>query len=241
MKTTFRIENKEFGAYLKVTANGKTHYFCNDLTVEYDDCEKLDVSIAYIRTEEYLKIMSKKLFLLLMKFLTWILSPLLYFADNDDGIGLDKGYHSFDPFVYKSSFSITAPDEKIIGIHYHEAKYDKITKTYTKPSMELTGDGVIHQIEEAAFSSAVLNKEWKAYHVPAFTVILIVLLLVNALCFTVSAKVISEMPLYPMSEIVGEVIGMSLACLVTVALFVAYVVVIVKSRKLYKQVLKANM
>ena len=33
------LENKEFVDYLKLTTNGKTYYFCDDLTVEFDDCE----------------------------------------------------------------------------------------------------------------------------------------------------------------------------------------------------------
>lgn len=64
--------------------------------------------------------------------------------------------------------------------------------------------------------------------------------LLNWLNFSIFAKVIREIPLYPISENLGGIVGMSFCSLVMVALLVAYIVVIVKSHKLYKDVLKIN-
>ena len=156
MKTHFHIENKEFVDYLKLTTNGKTHYFCDDLTIEFDDRENLDVDIEYVRAEDYFKIKSKNPFLkLLLSIVKWIFSPLIYFVDNDDGIRLDKGYKSFNPFTHKKSFSIISPNEKTINIHYIESKYDRTTRKYSQSSMELKVDGVIDKNEETTFSSAI--------------------------------------------------------------------------------------
>ncbi len=241
MKTHFHIENKEFADYLKLTTNGETHYFCDDLTIEFDDCENLDVDIEYVRAEDYFKIKSKNLFLkLLLAIVKWIFSPLIYFMDNDDGIRLDKGYKSFNPFTHKNLFQLFSPNEKTVNIHYIESKYDRITKKYSPPSIELKVDGVINKIEETTFSSAILKHEWNTYHTPAFTVIMIVILLLNILNFSIFAKVIRKIPTCSTPENIGEIIGMSFCSLVMIALFVAYIVVIVKAYRLKKEVISKN-
>jgi len=241
MKTHFHIENKEFVDYLKLTTNGKTQQFCDDLTIEFDDCENLDLDIEYVRAEDYFKIKSKNLFLkLLLTIAKWIFSPLIYFIDNDDGIRLDKGYKSFNPFTYKKSFSIASPNEKTVNIHYIESKYDRITKKYSTPSMELKVGGVIDKNEETTFSSEILKQEWRTYHTPAFTVIMILILLLNLLNFSISAKVIREIPVCSISENIGSIVGISFCSLVMIALFVAYIVVFVKACRLLKEVISKN-
>jgi len=158
MKTHFHIENKEFVDYLKVTVQEKEYYFCDDLTIEYDDCDSLDVDVELIKAEEYLKIKAKNSFLkLLLNIVKWILAPLLFFIDNEDGIGLDKGYHSFNPFTIKQSISINSPDEKIIGITYIESSYNKITKKFTPPILKHQENTTINA-EQIAFSPLALKK-----------------------------------------------------------------------------------
>ena len=241
MKTHFHIENKEFTDYLKVTVQEKEYYFCDDLTIEYDDCDTLNVDIELIKAEEYLKIKQKNEFLkMLLNIAKWILAPLLYFIDNEDGIGLDKGYHSFNPFTIKQSISINSPDEKTINITYTESTYNKTTKKFTPPILKHQ-ENITINAEQIAFSPLALKKEWNTYHVPAYTVIMVVIALLNLLNFSIFAKVIREIPLYPMSENIGGIIGMSFCSLVMIALLIAYIVVIVKSHKLYKEVLKVNM
>ncbi len=240
MKTHFHIENTDFTDYLKVTVQERAYYFCDDLTIEYDECDTLHVDIELVKAEEYLKIKVKNPFLrMLLNMLKWLLAVLLYVIDSENGIGLDKGYHSFSPFTINQSISIDSPDEKMINITYIKSAYTKTTKTFTPPILKYQENATIHT-EQIAFSPLSLKKEWNTYHIPAFTVIMIVIALLNWLCFAIFAKVIREMPLYPMSENLGSIIGMSFCSLVTIALLVAYMVVIVKSNKLYKEVSKAN-
>ena len=241
MKTYFHIENKEFTDYLKLTVQEKEYYFCDDLTIEYDECGTLNVDIELIKSEEYLKIKVKSQFLrLLLNILKWILSPLLYFIDNEDGIGLDKGYHSFNPFTIKQSISIDAPDEKTISLTYTESVYNKTTTKFTPPTLKHQ-ENIIINTEQITFSPLSLKRDWNTYHIPAFTVIMVVIALLNWLNFSIFAKVIREIPLYPLSENLGGIVGMSFCSLVMIALLVAYIVVIVKSHRLYKEVSKVNM
>ena len=48
MKTTFRMENKDFSHQLKLTAGGKEYYFNDELTIEYDECETLEAELELI-------------------------------------------------------------------------------------------------------------------------------------------------------------------------------------------------
>lgn len=242
MKTHFRIESKEFVDYLRLTVNNKTYYFCDEITVELENCEALDVEIAFVRAEEYLKTKAKNRFLKrLLTVAKWIVSPVMYFADNDDEPGWDKGYSSFNPFSIKRTFRISSPDEKTVSIHYIEAKYNKMTKEYAPPAIEVQGENISDQTGETAFSETVLRQEWKAYHIPAFVVIMTVILLLNVLNFSIFATVIREIPLYTMAENIGGIVGMSLSSLAMIAMFVAECVVVVKAYRLQKAVIKKNM
>ena len=106
--------------------------------------------------------------------------------------------------------------------------------------MELKVDGVIDKNEETTFSSAILKQEWSTYHTPAFTVIMIVILLLNVLNLSIFAKVIREIPVCSTSENIGGIIGMSFCSLVMIALFVEYIVIIVKAYRLQKEVISKN-
>ncbi|MBQ8860399.1 MAG: hypothetical protein IJ015_03565 [Ruminococcus sp.] len=241
MRTHFHIENKEFTEYLKITAKEKEYYFCDDLTIEYDDCDTLNVDVELINAEEYLKIKANNSFLRqLMNIVKWIFSPILFFVDNEGGISLDKGYDSFEPFTLKQSFSINSPDEKIINITYVESTYSKSTKKYAPPSLKIQEDIEI-KTEQIVFSPLTLKREWNTYYIPAFTVMMVIIALLNWLNFSIFSKVIKEIPLYPMSENISAIIGMSFCSLVMIALLVAYIIIIVKAHKFYKRVLKANL
>lgn len=158
MKTHFRIDNKEFTDYLKVTVQEREYYFCDELTIEYDECDTLNVDIEMIKAEEYLKIKAKNSFLkLLLNIAKWILAPLLFFLDNEDGVGLDKGYHSFNPFTIKQSISIDSPDEKTISITYIGSTYNKTTKKFT-PSTLKHQENTIINTEQITFSPLSLKK-----------------------------------------------------------------------------------
>lgn len=241
MKTHFHIVNNEFTEHLKITTQEKEFYFCDDLTIEYDDCDTLNVDIELVEKEEYLKIEVKNSFLrLLLNIVEWIFSPLLYFINNEGEIDLDKGYHSFNPFTIKQSISINYPDEKIINITYFEPMYDKISKKYTSPTLK-PQENVVIKTEQVTFSPLTLKREWNTYHLPAFILIMVIIALLNWLNFSIFAKVIREIPLYSMPENIGGIIGMLFCSLVMMALLVAYIVIIVKAHKLYKCVLEVNM
>ena len=69
---------------------------------------------------------------------------------------------------------------------------------------------------------------------------MIIILLLNILIFSISANVIKELPLYSTDENIGNIIGISFCSLVMIALFIAYVVVIIKAYRLQKEVINKN-
>ena len=240
MQTYFHIANKDFTDYLKVTVQGAEYYFCDDLTIEYSDRDTLNLDIELIKADDYLKSKAKNSFLrFLLNMFKWIFAPLIYFIDNEDGIGLDKGYLSFDPFTIKQSLSIDCPNEKTINISYFESKYNKMTKKYTPPTLKIQ-ENIVIKTEEIAFSPFILKREWNTYHIPAFTLIMILITLFNLLIFSIFVKIIKELPLYPTSENIGKIIGISFCAIIMIALLVVYIIVIVKSYNLYKKILKEN-
>ena len=239
--TRFQVDCKDFAEHIKITANNKVYYFNDDLTIEYDDCDVLDVDVELVSTEEYLKNTVKNpLLRFLLNILEWIISPLLFFADNDGGIRFSNCYKSINPFSINETFSIESPDKKTVNFTYAPPQFDKMTKIYTPPALKPQQE-IALKTEKTTFSPHTLKREWNIYHIPAFTVIIVVILLLNWLNFLIFTKVIREIPLYPMSENIGGIIGMSFCSLVMIALLVAYIVVFVKSSKLYKQVVKENM
>ena len=238
MKTHFHIGNKRFVDYLKVTTNGKTYYFCDDLTVEYDDCENLEVDIELIKATDYFNIKSKNPILKwLVQILRFILSPLIFFIDNEDGIGFHKWYNSFNPFTHKQTVLINSPNERIINIGYTDARYNKTTKKFSSPVIKIKEEDVIVKSEETRFSEKILKQEWNVYHIPAYIVLIILVLLINAVNFLVCGKAI-----FKDFEILSflEILGIVFCSTVIIGLFVLIIVGIVRSRRYYKEVIEIN-
>ncbi len=237
MKTSFHIANKEFAGYLKISANRNEYYFCDDVIIEYEDCKQLEFEIEFVSTEKYLKYKAQNPFLrFLINLAKYILSPLIYFIDNEDSIGLDKGYHSFSPFMLKKTFSVTEPSGKTVALEYVESKYDKITNVFSQPDIVVQNDSVSVISDNIRYSENILKQEWNTYHIPAFTVIMIFILLLNLLNISIFSKVVREIPLD-----IGGVIGMSFCSLVMTALLIACIVVIIKAYRLFKKINQINL
>ncbi len=241
MKTHFHITDEEFADYVKLTVQGKTHYFQTDLTLECEARDTLSADIEWIKTEEYVKISGKSKFLrLLLAVAKWIIGPLVFFVDNDNGIRLDSGYPSFNPYRVKQSVSISDPNEKTVHITLTDPKYNKHTKKYSPPALSYSQADVAVLKEDIAFSEAELKRDWNGYHVPAFTVIMAIILLLNAINYAVAVRSHQREPLLPVSENIGRILGIALCSAVMLAILIAFVVIIVKACKLKKEVARIN-
>lgn len=238
MRTYFHIGNKRFVDYLKVTVNGKTYYFSDDLTVEYDACESLEVDFELIKANDYFNAKTKNpIMKWLVQILRFVFSPLLFFIDNEDGIGFHKGYYSFSPFIHKQTVLINSPNERTINVGFTDTRFNKTTKKFSMPIIKIKEEDVTVKSEETSFSEKILKQEWNIYHIPAYIVLIIFVLLINAVDFLVCGKAIFK---DFVSLDFGLVLGMIFCSTVTIGLFVLIIVCIVKSRRYYKEVVEIN-
>ena len=159
-----------------------------------------------------------------------------FFIDNEDGIGFHKGYYSFNPFTHKQTVLINSPNERIINIGYTDARYNKTTKKFSSPVIKIKED-VIVKSEETRFSEKILKQEWNVYHIPAYIVLIILVLLINAVNFLVCGKAIFKD--FEILSFLG-ILGIVFCSTVIIGLFVLIIVGIVRSRRYYKEVIEIN-
>ncbi len=237
MKTHFHIENEDFDEYFKLTMDGKKYYFSDDLTVEHDHSDSLTFDLEIVHPQDYFKKkMKNPLLRLAINLFKWILLAVIYFVDNQNGIGLHKSYHGFDPFAAGNTFSVISPDGKMVSIRYTKPVYHHTSMIYTPPVIECTGESPDAGTQKTAFSPTALMQEWNAYHVPAFTLISVVLAALGALITYAYVKVFGELS----TQGIWAALGVSACALVILAMIVWYIRTIVKACKLKKQVIKNN-
>ena len=243
MKTHFHIKNKDDIDYLKLSIGDKIYYLNNDITIEHDDCESLDLEIEYIHPEDYIKIKIKNKFLrflvwLPLSILGWILSVLIFVMDNQGGMRHHRAYKNFNPFTYKKSFYITSPSEKTININYIAPRYDKTTNVYSLPSIELVSEGIVNRDEKAVFSGSLLKRDWRTYYIPFFTTAMAFLALFIVL--SLSAFKTDNLFASSTTENFWLTIGFYFVLLLLACLFVATLIIAIKSLRMRKEVIDKN-
>lgn len=237
MKTTFQIANRSFTDYLKVTVNGETKYICEQETFEYTECEKLDVHVQFVDSWEYTKIRVKNPILrLLIAIVSCLFSVLNYFLDNNEGIGIDKAYPSITPFTVEKRFTLLPTDDAVITLKWIAPKYNKIQKQYTAPDILVKAASASEEVTKTNYSHAMMKREWKMYHIPSFSVLMIIVLLLNLLGVYMLVKAANEIPLSAISDHIVAVIAMAFCELVLLGLLVAVIAVIIRAYKLYREV-----
>ena len=239
MKTTFRIENKDFSHQLKLTAGGKEYYFNDELTIEYDECETLEAELELIHALDYFRMKAKNILWKLLYVVFWLVGLISYLSDCDRP-GVEQGYSSFDPFTVKKAFSIPSPEGKVVLIRYKEAQYSKETKQYTPSELLLDDPQVIVNEEAVLFSPAVYRREWRLCHIPAYTVFGAVTLFIAAVTLPPFLGRAVEIITSSLAENWGELLAMGFCCFVVVGLFVMLGAAVAKSVKLYRRVLGIN-
>ena len=237
MKTHFHIENESFDQYFKLTLDGKEYYFSDELTVEHDHSDSLTFHLEIVHPQDYFKRnMKNPLLRLAINLLKWILFAVIYFVDNQNGIGLHKGYHGFDPFAAGNTFSVISPDGKTVSIRYTKPVYHQASMTYKPPVIECMGESVMANTPKNAFSPTALLQEWNAYHVPAFTLVSAVLAALGVLMVYACVKVFGALS----AQGIWAALGVSACALAIMAIIAWYIRTIIKACKLRKQVIKNN-
>ena len=173
MKTTFKINDEKFTEHLRLTYGDKSVCFSEKVTIEYEPCDELEVSIEEISTKEYIKykIKSPILSSIICGFLTilgklfvigfWGLICMLIHdlpLMEEDEI---TDFESFSPFEnVKVRFKISNPSDKTVELKYTPARFRKGKKIYFKPSINVVNEDISVLENTATFSYKKLkNKE----------------------------------------------------------------------------------
>lgn len=229
MKITFQLTNKEFEDFLAVSINGETKELTqqdNQINFEVSDIEETTVQVRYIRNDIQRIKNPIGRFLAYLFFL--LLSPLIFFADNDNGIDIHKFFYGAKPFEWKKIFKIK-PTEDMISLKYIFPKYDKTARCFSAPDVKIMGAETMEETVTAEYNPVTMKKEFRLYHYPAYTIlfaIIIALYVLMAICLFNQ---------FAPFDLVG-VIGMSFCCLVVLALFITFICIFVSTHRLLKQI-----
>lgn len=225
-----------FTDYFKLNTNGQTYWLSEPITVECDG-DELELDITLVHAFDCIKEVCKNPFLrMLMYLLDTVLSVVGYWVDNDEGIGLDKGFSSFNPFSVRKRVVIAPMDGETVTVRFTEPRYDRIQKRYAPPDIAVEGATVRQETAEMRYCSALLEREWRHYHVPSFTFYIVLMLLLNALGVYMVIHAVKAIPLFTLSENIFGIALMALIELVFLALLIVYLVILFRMRRICKQV-----
>ena len=231
MRLTFKLANKEFEDTLTVSINGETKE-TKELTprnsqifFDVPDTDKIKVQVEYKRNDiQQIRNPVGRFFAYLFFFL---LSPIIFFADNDNGIGIHKFFYSAKPFDLKKVFEIV-PTE-IVVLKFIPPKYDKATRHFSNPDMEVIGEETTNVTLLAEYNPVSFKREFRLYHYPAYAFLFVICLALTVLMTIVLINQFSPFDLF-------GVIGISLCFVVVLALLVAIICLFVSTHRLFRQI-----
>lgn len=243
MKTTFRIADKRFSDYLKITAGNKTEYFNKEITLENDFCKTLEFEVERIDKYEFYARKIKNPFLKFILFIpavivSFLLSALIFFIDGDSSFGIKPHaiFSNFSPFTVRKTFTVENPDNKIIDIKIIRPEFIKNESRYSLPDIVAEEELTKCTNSHITYSEKILKRQWAFYTVPAFCILWIATILLNIISAVIFCKVIREIPLNETAFNVAGIIGMIFCSAVVLALFVAVTVLFVRLYKICKKV-----
>ena len=228
MKVSFALGNEEFEDTLAVSVNGKTKDLTTqDKQVSFDvtNTDKIEVHVEYKRNDiQQIKNPIGRFFAYLFFFL---LSPIIFFADNDNGIGIHKFFYDAKPFDLKKTFKIMPTDNVVLK--FISPKYDKTTKQFSAPDIDIIGAETIDEALHYEYNNVSFKKDFRLYHYPAYTVLFAVILALTVLMSVCLGNQFSPFDLF-------GVIGMSFCCAVMLALLIVFICLFVSTHRLFRQI-----
>ena len=228
MKLTFTLDNKGFEDALAVSVNGETKELTTQerqTSFDIPNIDKIEVQVEYKRNDiQQIKNPIGRFFAYLFFFL---LSPIIFFADNDNGIGIHKFFYAAKPFDLKKTFKI-APTENVV-LKFISPKYDKATRRFSDPDIEVVGEKMTDEVLCFEYNQASFKKEFRLYHYPAYTVLFAIILALTVLMVVALINQFSPFDLF-------GIIGISFCCVVMLALLIVVICLFVSTHRLFLQI-----
>lgn len=230
MKLTLTLDNmeKEFEDALAVSANGETKELTTQerqTSFDIPNTDKIEVQVEYKRNDiQQIKNPIGRFFAYLFFFL---LSPIIFFADNDNGIGIHKFFYAAKPFDLKKTFKIV-PTENV-ALKFISPKYDKTTRRFSNPDIEVVGEEMTNVEFYSEYNQASFKKEFRLYHYPAYAVLFAIILALTVLMVVALINQFSPFDLF-------GIIGISFCCVVMLALLIVFICLFVSTHRLFLQI-----
>ena len=228
MILSFTLGNKKFEDALGVSVNEKTKDLTDQneqISFDVPNTEKVIVHVEYKRND--IQQIKNPIGRFLAYLFFFLLSPIIFFADNDNGIGIHKFFYAAKPFDLKKTFKIV-PTENIV-LKFISPMYDKTTRRFSVPDIEIIGmettDGTIC----SEYNQASFKKEFRLYHYPAYTILFAIILALTVLMSVCLFAQFSPFDLF-------GVIGMLFCCVVMLALLIVFICLFVSTHRLFRQI-----
>ena len=228
MKLTFTLANKEFEDSLAVSVNHETKELTaleRQTSFDIPDTDKIKIQVEYKRNDiQQIKNPIARFFAYLFSLL---LSPIIFFADNDNGIGIHKFFCSAKPFDLKKTFKIS-PTENVV-LKFISPKYYKTTRCFSNPNIELIGEKTTDEKLYFEYNQSSFKKEFRLYHYPAYLLLFAIIIALSVLIVATLVKQFSPFHLMGM-------LGMTLCCFIMLALLVVFICLFVSTHRLFRQI-----
>ena len=228
MKVSFTLGNKRFEDALAVSVNGETKELTTQerqTSFDIPNTDKTEVQVEYKRNDiQQIKNPIGRFFAYLFFFL---LSPIIFFADNDNGIGIHKFFYNAKPFDLKKTFKITPTDNVVLK--FISPKYEKTTRRFSAPDIEIIGAETMDVVICSEYNQASFKKEFRLYHYPAYALLFVIILSLTALMAVCLVNQFLPFDLF-------GVIGMSFCCVVMLALLIVFIRLFVSTHRLFRQI-----
>jgi hypothetical protein len=236
MTLHLHLSNKKFEDSLSVSLNGETKELTageNHISFEVPDTAEITVQIRHVKNS------LQKIRNPIGRFVVWLLfcliSPLIFFADSDSGIGKHQFFSGANPFDLQKTFRVpasaggTVPTAVRMTVTYEPPKYDKLQKTYTAPDIRLTGAEVADETRLCTYNPADFKTEFRLYHYPAYILLFAILLALHLMMLVFLVNQIT--PFNPLG-----VVGIAFCWLIVMGLSVGIVWLFAATHKLLRQV-----
>ena len=228
MKISFTLGNKEFEDALSVSVNGETKELTTQerqTSFDIPNTDKIEVQVKYKRNDiQQIKNPIGRFFAYLFFFL---LSPIIFFADNDNGIGIHKFFYAAKPFDLKKTFKIV-PTENVV-LKFISPKYDKTTRRFSKPDIEVVGEEMTDAVLCSEYNPASFKSEFRLYHYPAYAFLFAIILALTVFMAVALINQFSPFNLF-------GVIGISFCCVVMLMLLIVFICLFISTHKLFLQI-----
>ena len=224
-----RSKHHNFDDTLSVTINGETKEL-NEIdkiaTFVVADDREATVEVFYRRND--IQSIQNPVGRFFARLFLLLLSPFIFFMDNDNGIGIHRFFHSAKPFDLAMTCKLM-PTAAPVSVTFVPPLYVKNNGYKSKPEIQLQGAEIGAMETICTYNPAAMKRDFRMYHYPAYTVIFVLTAALHAL---MAAGLIRQ---FTSAQWTG-VLAISLCWLVILAITTALIRAFLATRRLFEKI-----